>query len=69
MARLTAKRRRRLKKNQYGLPGSRKYPVDTKARARSAKAYAAKEHKAGRLSKSSKDRINAKANKRLRRKS
>lgn len=68
MPRITARKRRRLRKSQFGLPGKRKYPVDTKARARSAKAYAAKEHKAGRLSKSSKDRINAKANKRLRRK-
>ena len=65
---ITAKKRRSLKKSQFGLPGKRKYPTDTKKRARAAKAYAAKEHNAGRLSKSSKDRINAKANRRLRRK-
>lgn len=62
---IRAKKRNSLKKTQFGLPGSRKYPVDTKARARNAKARAAQMVKAGKLSKSSQAKINAKANKRL----
>jgi hypothetical protein len=65
---IRAKKRNSLKKSQFGLPGSRKYPVDTKARARNAKARAAQQVKAGNLSKSSQAKINAKANKRLARK-
>ena len=38
MARLSSKRRKKLKKNQFALPGKRKYPIDTKARARNALA-------------------------------
>ena len=38
MARLSRKRRKKLKKNQFALPGKRKYPIDTKARARNALA-------------------------------
>ena len=41
MARLTAKQRRKLPKSSFALPGSRRYPVDTKARARNALARAA----------------------------
>lgn len=66
MARLKASRRKKLRKSQFGLPGKRKYPVDTKKRARAAKAYSTKEYKKGRLSKSSKDRVHAKANRKLR---
>lgn len=62
---IRAKKRNSLKKSQFGLPGSRKYPVDTKARARNAKARAAQMVKAGKLSKSSQAKINAKANKKL----
>lgn len=68
MARINAKKRRSLKRSQFGLPGSRKYPVDTKARARNAKARAAQMVKRGKLSKSSQSKINRKANARLRRK-
>lgn len=65
MARIKASRRKKLKKSQFGLPGSRKYPVDTKARARNAKARAAQQVKKGNLSKSSQRKINAKANRKL----
>jgi hypothetical protein len=41
MARLTAKRRKRLSKRSFALPGKRKYPIDTKARARNALARVA----------------------------
>lgn len=66
MAKLRAARRKRLSKSQFGLPGSRRFPVDTKARARNAKARAAQQVKRGKLSRSSQQRINAKANRKLR---
>jgi len=40
MAKLTAKRRNKLPKSKFALPGKRKYPLDTKARARNALARA-----------------------------
>jgi hypothetical protein len=61
-----AARRKKLKKSQFALPGSRKYPIDTKARARNAKARSTQQYKKGRISKSTKQRIHAKANKKLR---
>lgn len=62
MARLTAKRRRRLPKSKFALPGSRKYPVDTRARAANAKARSTQQYKKGRISRSTRDRIHARAN-------
>jgi hypothetical protein len=59
---MTAKRRRSLPKKKFGLPGSRKYPMDTRGRAANAKARATQQYKRGRLSKSARDRIHAKAN-------
>jgi hypothetical protein len=63
---MRASKRKRLPKSAFGLPGSRRYPVDTKARARNAKARAAQMVKRGKLSKSSQAKINAKANRKLR---
>lgn len=63
---ITAKKRRGLKKSQFGLPGSRKYPMHDKAHARNAKARATQQYKKGRLSRSSKNKIHAKANRKLR---
>jgi hypothetical protein len=68
MAKLSTKRRNKLPKKSFGLPGSRKYPVDTPARAANAKARATQMYKAGKLSKSAKAQITAKANKTLKRK-
>ena len=65
---IRAATRRRLPRSKFGLPGSRKYPVDTKARARNAKARATQMVKKGKLSKSSAAKIRRKANARLRRK-
>lgn len=65
---ITAKKRRSLPQSTFGLPGKRKYPTDTKKRARAAKAYSTQQYKKGRLSKASKDRVHAKANRRLARK-
>ncbi len=38
MAKLSSKKRKSLPKTSFALPGKRKYPVDTKARARNALA-------------------------------
>lgn len=63
---MKASKRNSLPDSKFGLPGSRRYPVDTPARARNAKARAAQQVKAGNLSKSSQAKINAAANKTLR---
>ncbi len=68
MARLKAKRRNKLPKSKFALPGSRKYPVDTKKRAANAKGRATQQYKKGRISKSTKNKIHAKANRVLRKK-
>jgi hypothetical protein len=62
MALLTSKTRNKLSKKEFGLPESRKYPVDTRARAGNAKARASEMEHKGKLSESSKARIDAKAN-------
>ena len=65
MGKLDAKERNKLKKSEFGEPGSRKYPMPDKAHAANAKARAAQMVKAGKLSESAKDRIDAKANRKL----
>lgn len=67
MARLTARRRRKLKKSQFGLPGSRKYPMPDRRHAIAAKARATQQYRRGRISKSTMKRIHAKANRILKR--
>lgn len=68
MAKLNAKKRKRLKKSQFALPGSRRYPVHDRKHAANAKARATQQFKKGRISKSTRDRVHAKANKVLKRK-
>jgi hypothetical protein len=75
MAALTARRRKKLRSTQFASPkGSgpnkkkNQYPVDTKKRAISAKGRATQQYKKGKISKSTRDRIRAKANRALRRK-
>ena len=68
MAKLTTRRRNALPKSEFGLPGSRRYPMPDKAHAVNAKARAAQQVKVGSLSKSSQAKINAKANSIIRRK-
>lgn len=63
MAKMTASRRKSLPKSDFGLPGSRSYPMPDKAHARNAKARASQMVKAGKLSPASKAKIDAKANK------
>ena len=55
-------KRKSLPKSEFGLPGERKYPVDTKGRAANAKARATQQVKKGNLSPSSAAKIKAKAN-------
>lgn len=66
MAKLSTKKRKGLRKDVFGLPGSRKYPMPDKSHAANAKARATQMFKAGKLSASAKARIFAKANKILR---
>jgi hypothetical protein len=68
MATLRAGKRRKLKKHQFAQPGKRKYPVHDRAHAAAAKARATQQHRKGKISKATKDRIHAKANKVLKRK-
>lgn len=62
---ITALTRRGLPKSEFGLPNERKYPVDTAARARSAKSYASKEEHKGHISKKQEAQIDRKANGKL----
>ncbi len=62
MAKLTSKQRNKLPKSDFGLPGKEKYPMPDKAHAANAKARATQMVKKGKLSSSSKAKIDAKAN-------
>ena len=62
MAKLKAKLRSMLPKSTFGLPSSRKYPMPDRSHAANAKARATQMVKAGKLSSSSKAKIDAKAN-------
>jgi hypothetical protein len=59
---MTAARRSDLPKSTIGLPGKRKYPLDTPGRAANAKARATQQVKEGNLSPASAAKIRAKAN-------
>jgi hypothetical protein len=65
MSTLTAARRKKLPASQFGLPGSRKYPMPDRSHAANAKARATQQMKAGRLSPAAVARIRAKANRLL----
>lgn len=62
MAKLTTKARKAIPTSKFAGP-DRSYPVNDKAHARSAKSYASKEANAGKLSPSTKAKIDAKADK------
>lgn len=62
MAILTSKSRDKLPKNDFGMPGEKKYPMPDKAHAANAKARASEMENKGKLSESSKEKIYAKAN-------
>lgn len=63
MAKLTAAKRNKLPKSDFGLPGEEKYPMPDKSHAANAKARATQMMKKGKLSASSASKIKAKANK------
>ena len=69
MGELTAKKRNALPKSEFGLPGSRSYPMPDRSHAANAKARATQMVKAGKLSESAKSKIDAKANRLLGKKS
>lgn len=62
MAKLTTKARKAMPKSKFGLPGSKGYPMPDRSHAANAKARASQMVKKGKLSKSSKAKIDAKAN-------
>jgi hypothetical protein len=68
MTKLKAKRRNKLPKSKFALPGKRKYPIHDRAHAVNAKARATQQYKKGRISRSTKNRIHAAANRVLKRK-
>jgi len=59
---LNAAKRRKIPSSQFGLPGSRKYPMPDRSHAANAKARATQMVKRGKLSSSSAAKIRAKAN-------
>ena len=61
MAKLDAKKRKKISKKEFGLPEERKYPMEDKAHARNAKARASEMEHKGKLSKASEEKIDAKA--------
>lgn len=60
MAKLSTKARKKLPKGEFAGP-DRSYPVNDKSHARNAKARASEMEHKGKLSASSKDKIDAKA--------
>ena len=65
---VTIAQRKAMPKSEFGLPGSKSYPMPDRAHAANAKARATQQVKAGNLSPSSKAKIDAKANKILNKK-
>lgn len=63
MAKLTTQARKAIPKGEFGLPGSKRYPMPDRAHAANAKARATQMVEKGKLSASSKSKIDAKANK------
>ena len=68
VAKLTTKERKKIPAKEFGEPAKHAYPMPDKAHAANAKARAAQMVKKGKLSKSEKAKIDAKANKMLGRK-
>ena len=62
MAKLSTRARKALPKSSFGLPGKRAYPMPDKGHAADAKARASQQVNAGRMSKSTEAKIDAKAN-------
>ena len=62
MAVLSTATRKHLRPSEFGLPGSRKYPMPDRAHAANAKARATQQAESGHLSEAAHARIRAKAN-------
>lgn len=67
MAKLTTTARNNLPKTAFGLPSRRAYPIPNVSHAVNAKARATQMVKAGKLSKASEAKIDAKANRVIKR--
>ena len=63
MSTLKAKTRNKLPKKEFAMPGARKYPINDKSHAANAKARAEQMENKGKISTSTKNMIDAKANK------
>ena len=59
---LTAAKRNKIPSSKFGMPGSRKYPMQDRSHAANAKARATQMVKKGKLSSGSAAKIRAKAN-------
>lgn len=64
---LSTKARKGLRRSQFALPASRKYPVHDRSHAANAKARASQMLKKKKISRSTRDKIFAAANRTLRR--
>ena len=62
MSKLTTKSRNKLSAKEFGIPSERKYPLNSKSHAKNAKARASEMTHKGKLSDSAKQKIDAKAN-------
>ena len=65
MAVLSSMGRKQLPASEFGMPGSRKYPMPDASHARNAKARASEMFNKGKLSGSAKAKIDAKADRKL----
>ena len=63
MAKLTTKKRNKLKPSTFGLPKEKKYPMPDKSHAGNAKARASQQYNKGKLSEAKKAKIDRKADK------
>ena len=62
MSKLSTKSRNKLPKSDFGMPGERKYPMPDANHAMNAKSRASEMENKGRISASTKSKIDAKAN-------
>ena len=65
MAKLKAAKRNKLPKSDFGMPGERKYPMPDKNHAKAAKSRASEMEHKGKISASTKAKIDAKADRKL----
>lgn len=68
MAKLTAKARNKMPKSEFGEPGKKAYPIPDRSHAANAKARASEMEHKGKISASTEAKIDAKADRVLKRK-